>query len=218
MSSLPPSPSSVPEDLDSLLKTSHSNNMSRRHFLLSVADYTSSFLILFYYLLSWDLIFVWLVTAGSTSFYYFYTPNGDLPLAASVSFTLLSLAVVFPLTFLINQSFATRQLALISLADVQALVLNISLAMTCWTCDRASLPSDFSSRARLALIDHIVLLRSLLLLPQVHRGRHLVNPSGRAFRARVVPVAAELRRSLAPCMIKMQILVEEMKKHGLPSK
>jgi hypothetical protein len=203
-----------------LVDEAHRHSASNRNLTTSLLDYYSSFYIVGYYLLSFDLLYVYLVTTGSTAFYYYYYTNGHA-LAAKLTFTLVAVAVVFPLSFLISQAYATRQQVLSMFADVQSLVTNICIAQKHWDWDFGKGRSEhlsltFNSRVRVVMLEYILILQTLLLLPQINRGRYLVTAVGDTYRAEVMSVVDEVRNCLTPNLIKLHLLVEELKAAGLP--
>eukprot|EP00242_Pyramimonas_sp_CCMP2087_P004145 CAMPEP_0198216852 /NCGR_PEP_ID=MMETSP1445-20131203/59981_1 /TAXON_ID=36898 /ORGANISM="Pyramimonas sp., Strain CCMP2087" /LENGTH=309 /DNA_ID=CAMNT_0043893273 /DNA_START=195 /DNA_END=1121 /DNA_ORIENTATION=+ len=171
-------------------------------------------------------------SVASTLFYLYFKKDeqGEPYLASKLDFSTLSIAIVFPLTFSIQQAFTRRENALSALADFKAILCNVHLALITWDftpgCAVRSPPTKWSGRQYLPQDFEVechqmasAMLRELceyLRAPVVTRARHMVLKSYKA-KAKVgwdnEKVAGERIEYLLESSFN---LVEVMKERGLP--
>eukprot|EP00959_Pyramimonas_sp_CCMP1952_P124642 2606352-Pyramimonas_sp.AAC.1 len=94
-----------------------------RPVLQTLEDIYAAFYIFYKHTCTLESLFVISIAVGSTLFYLHFKSDGDgVPyLASKLDFSTLSIAIVFPLTFSIQQAFSRRENALVALGDFKAL-------------------------------------------------------------------------------------------------
>lgn len=156
---------------------------------------------------------------GSTCFFCYYrTPEGNA-LAARLDFSIIGSAVVFPVTFLIAETFRRRENAIQRLASIKAILCQIELAMLTWRWkdvpfDRISDEWEDSVHSNLHVI--INSMAQILKLPTWNTNRHIFTAQGREFKSRVIGRERELTRKLSLCFSQLHWFTEDLKDWGLP--
>eukprot|EP00122_Pirum_gemmata_P005203 Pgem_evm1s4747 len=84
-------------------------------------DLLGCFLIYFKHVVTLEGILIMLNAIGATCFYLFHTDENGKLLSTRLDFSLLGFAVIFPLTFLMNQAFSRRESSLTQLNDFREL-------------------------------------------------------------------------------------------------
>jgi hypothetical protein len=144
-----------------------------------------------------------------------------------MNWTLLSFAVITPMSASITMAFNRREQALNHLAVVKATLLNIYSAHACWDWSKPSKdPSgralserDWEAHADEVL--HTILkvtteLSRMLTLPTATRARHTVTSAGKKQSAELLAMMFKLNRSILVRMCRLTQLCEVFKKEGLP--
>jgi len=150
---------------------------------LFFADILAAAYIFWIHTYSLESLAVCLNAAGASCFFLFYLPAYGHYLASKLDFTFLSFAVVFPLTFLVQQSFRRREQVLVLLADFKALLLNLFLAKILWDFPNkrtkewgglVDLPDTFFQESRDVAAEMLQEVFNFLSLATALKGRHLV--------------------------------------------
>jgi hypothetical protein len=159
------------------------------------------------------------LAVGSTCFFCFYrTPDGE-PLAARLDFSIIGSALVFPVTFLIAETFRRREGAIQRLASIKANLCQIQLALLNWRWKgpNTDLGSDWEDRTHETLHHIINTMCAVLRLPTWNTNRHIYTAQGREFKARVIKRERELTRRLGLLFSELHWYVEDLKESGLPA-
>ena len=161
-----------------------------------------------------------LVATSSTVAYSLLpvSADGQQHLASRLDFTLLGTAVVFPVSFLINETFRRREMALQRLAHVKALVCQIQAAAVLWRWRGAASsepPPEWDDQVAATLQEAVAAMIDLLLLPKWSANRHLYTEQGRSFRRRVVNRQRTLTHRFVRAMTRLHAAVETLKACGL---
>ena len=72
------------------------------------------------------------VSSGSTLFFFYYRDSSDKMLAYNLNWTLLSIALVFPLTMTMQSAFSRREVALVQISTFKANMMSVFLAHLHW--------------------------------------------------------------------------------------
>ena len=161
-----------------------------------------------------------ILSAVSATFFFNFYDFGDQYFAAKLSWTFVSLAVVFPLTYEINQAFIRREHALDLFAQFKSVVVCIYMAHAHWNWDgtagRTRLAPDHSDKVLRDLKEMITVLGSYLSLPTVTRARHSYTADGKAERSLQIPIQRQLFTRLYSLVRRLSYAVEVMKEKNLP--
>jgi len=156
----------------------------------------------------------------STLFYTLYEPESDSDgfLSSRLDFTIIGTAIVFPTSFLINETFRRREMALQRLAHVKTLLCQIQAGMLLWRWKNTA--PNIPSKAWKGRVKHTLheIMRStvaLLKLPKWSANRHTFTKQGRAFRRDVVNRQRELTHSVLSNIVQLHVFVEDLKDLGL---
>jgi hypothetical protein len=161
-----------------------------------------------------------------TYFYLTYTDGFGYPLGAKLDMSILSFAVVFPLTFLFQLTFTRREAALVALAEMKALLVNENLACMTWDFPhnatkkfngRTSLPAGFDEKCAKDALTFLRLLYEFLTLPAVSRARNYIFPVMNRERQRVHSLQDKIVQQLTAVTRQMYRNVETLKEAGLPA-
>jgi len=194
---------------------------------LFLDDLYSAFSVCLRLVSSWEIALYLVNAATAAAFYMYYTVADGSYLSSKISFSLLSVAIIFPLTFQMNETFIRRDLALGYLADFKALICNITAGCCIWDFPnpitkesyggRSNLPRDFYLDTRDICLAMCKELHLLLSLPVTTTGRfHVFAYHARKHR-RMGEYAAE-HASQVSCLTRLLMRqVEILKKHGMPS-
>eukprot|EP00041_Stephanoeca_diplocostata_P027172 m.745202 g.745202 ORF g.745202 m.745202 type:complete len:411 (+) comp23127_c3_seq3:128-1360(+) len=171
-----------------------------------------------------ETLFVSLIAIGSPIFFYYFRSDGDA-VVYPLSWTVVSFAVVFPLTMSLNGAFARREKGLEELAKLKTNILSIYFAHRFWDWTdgsdvtkgrQARLRPKHADDARRVLLRLMRLIRLQLEAPIVSRARHHLTKSGRSHQERVLSRVHEVKTAIATHLQLIQLLCEEMKFAGLP--
>jgi hypothetical protein len=148
------------------------------------------------------------ISVFSVLFYTRWYEDHGAPVAANLNWTFVSFALVFPLTFSLNEAFRRRELALQLLATMKACSLAMLHAHRDWdwpakgltSGGRAQLPEGHVEEVRSLLLTLNESQAALLLTPNVGRARHARREKEEGDRARFPgrDVAADRRHVLSP--------------------
>ena len=181
-----------------------------------------AFTTLFAHLRTPETLLGYLVAIAST-LAFALLPPGQMEVAgpyltARLDFTLLGTAIVFPVSFLINETFRRRETALQRLAHVKALACQIQAAILLWRWKdaRATEPAqEWEDHVAATLQEAVTSMSAILLLPKWSANRHLYTPQGLAFRRRVVERQRALTHRFVRAMTELHVAVETLKACGL---
>ncbi|GLD93843.1 hypothetical protein PINS_up002448 [Pythium insidiosum] len=190
----------------------------------AVLDLYAATRILGLHLATFESAFCVLVSVVATTAYYVIgvrrsTPGGPT-FGANISWMIVSIAVVSPMIMQIKEAFSRRELALNTIAEVRALVLNVFLAHSIWNWGdngRVKLPHDHVRRTKRLLLQLISDTSQLLLLPTLTRGRHRFTTEGRRLALSFVDRTQSLQLHMVDVIRQLHEQVEVMKTAGLPA-
>jgi len=203
-----------------------------RPVLQTLEDMFAAFYIFFKHTWTLESMLVISIAVGSTLFYLHYKREDEgVPyLASKLDFSTLSIAIVFPLTFSIQQAFSRRENALVALGDFKALLCNIHLALVTWDftpgcgvskpptkwSGRQYLPHDFEDQCHAMATSCLNELIDYLRAPVVTRARHMVLGGYKA-KAKIGWDTERMVAERIECLIEKSFeLVEILKERGLP--
>ena len=177
----------------------------------------SSFKALAYH--SWDLesFLVMLLACLSTTFFCFYHDNGQY-IAAKLDFTIIGSAIIFPVTFIIGETFRKREAAIQRIADIKALVSQIYTGLLVWRWNGSGtdLGAEWEARVKATLVRIARLMVAVLSLPTWSTNRHFLTRRGQSFRKLVMAREAEILEHMTSHFAEMHYFVEDLKARGLP--
>ena len=137
----------LPEDWEHI-KPPHDNPVWR-----TLADEYSSFIVFLKLLVfQAESVVVAIAAAGWPCFFYYYELNGHR-LAFTLSWTLVSLAVIFQLSFTLAAVYKRREAALVSMASFKSNSICILLAHRDW--DWYNIPKDPSELSKSGRSTHL---------------------------------------------------------------
>jgi hypothetical protein len=176
------------------------------------------------HLVTLETLLLVILTLASVSFFKLYYRWQGAPLAANLNWTFVSFALVFPLTFSLNEAFRRRELAALTIASMKADLLSLYYAHRDWdwpargalSGGRAALPANHLDDVRSVLLDLNEAQALLLLKPNVGRARHFYTAAGRHKRVTVTAQKCELLQRIAVCFSRLSTAMETMKAAGLP--
>ena len=144
-----------------------------------------------------------------------------------MNWTLLSFAVITPMSASITMAFNRREQALNHLAVLKATLLNIYSAHACWDWGKPSKAPSGRVLSELHWEEHadeilstilkiMMELSRMLTLPTPTRARHRVTSAGKKESAEILAIMFKLNRSILVRMCRLTQLCEVLKKEGLP--
>lgn len=164
-----------------------------------------------------------IINAGLSAFLYSLHAE---KFAVKLDFSFLAFAVVFPLTFLIQSTFARRELALSFLADFKASILSASLMTltTDWpdmegdlTSGRLALPEQFNANVVKDFKELVQLVYQYLSMPHVSHARNVVYWRKQQATKRVRALQNGIVKQINDSLFDLAMHTEEMRKYGFPS-
>lgn len=167
------------------------------------------------------------VGAGATIGLWYGGDKGER-ISSNMNWSLVSLALVFPLVYSIGQAFRRREEALDDIADVKALVCNQLLAHVGWefsaagTAPKAAwygrqyLPEGFNERTHANLVGLVTAMEEYLSLPMVSRGRHRVTSAGMALKTKVQGLKGYYMDQFTRSLHRTTRTIESLKTRGMP--
>ncbi len=196
-----------------------------RNWIIVLMDTAAAVYIYFKHTVNFEAALVVTNAVLVTYFYLSYEWEGH-NLGAKLDMSILSFAVVFPLTYLFQQSFTRREIALAALADIKALTVNENMACMTWDFPhnatkkfngRTSLPAGFDEKCAKDALTFLRLLYEFLSLPAVSRARNFIFPVMKRERRRVHSLQDKIVQQMTAVMRQMYRNVETLKFHGLPA-
>ena len=194
------------------------------HVAHTFVDLYVAFVTFALYLFTFETLLLCVLSVGSVTFFTHWYTYHDERLSANINWTFFSFAVVFPLTFSLNEAFKRRELALAQLAQMKSNVLNIYMAHRDWNWatkehpagGRYALPSGHADAVRTVLTELLSAQQDVLLAPNVGRSRHFLTERGQKKRSRVQQYKAERHVHITLAVTRLSAAVEELKTAGLP--
>eukprot|EP00041_Stephanoeca_diplocostata_P003537 m.35573 g.35573 ORF g.35573 m.35573 type:complete len:336 (+) comp14417_c0_seq16:149-1156(+) len=186
-------------------------------------DEYSTILLVMRLLWTVETFFVTLLAIGSPIFFYYFRSNGDA-IVYPLSWTVVSFAVVFPLTMSLNEAFARRERGLEELSRLKSSMLSQYLAHKYWDWTGGDLKKGRDARLRLGhtedarklFLQLLQLIRLQLQSPIVSRARHQFTKTGGEKQSNVLSVVRDLQRAVQSHLEMIQLLSEELKFAGMP--
>lgn len=157
---------------------------------------------------------------AATAYFMYEKPTFHVKL----DFALLAIAVIFPLTFLVQATFNRRDLALSRLADFKACVL--SMALFKFTVDwagngnvggRLALPDTFNKQVLRDCRELIQLAYEYLSMPSVSHARYIIFSHKQKGAMRVHMLQNDIAKRLNVLFFECSMHTETMRKYGFPS-
>ncbi|CAJ1962366.1 unnamed protein product [Cylindrotheca closterium] len=143
---------------------------------------------------------------------------------STMSWVLLSFAVITPVSSAISMAFTRRDMALNHMSLIKATIMHIYSAHCCWDWAKAGKAGrdpeyDWLEHCDSVLDSSVQLsheLCRLLTLPSASRARHRVTSWGRREAAKTEKVMTEFHLSVSDHMWNLTELTEQFKIQGLP--
>lgn len=202
----------------------HDHQASKLHNALieNVLDILAAFHVYILHMLQLDTIIILVNT--SAALWYYCEDAHDY--SAKLDFSFLAFSVVFPLTFLVQASFARRDYGLTCLADFKASIPSIALLTLTvdWapgdgdkTGGRLSLPRKFNAQVVKDFQDLVQLVYQYLSMPAVSHARNIVFPCKQEDTMRIRGLQNGIMKKLNESMFDLVMHTEEMRAYGFPS-
>ncbi len=146
--------------------------------------------------------------------------------AVRLDLGLMTTAVIFPLSFLLQQSFQRREAALMQLSLLRSSVSTIAMVTFTadWPCKggpswdgRMQMPSGFNRMAYHNFKSLVYLIYAYLSMPTVGYARHRVISSQRRDTRRVHAAQNDILKRVAAKLGDISMHTELMKRHGFPA-
>jgi hypothetical protein len=142
-----------------------------------------------------------------------------------MTWTLLTFAIVTPMSASINMGFTRREKALTHIAALRSLCFAVYQAHTCW--DWGTLPNTGRAKSKVDWLEHsdTVLkeiiqigddLTRYLTLPSTSRARHRIMPRGKKQAKDCREIGDQLVDSILTGMNRISLYCEILKLEGLP--
>ena len=188
----------------------------------------SGLLVILLYLLRLESIVSISLSVGLTVYVHSMKENDMSFDGGAMSWTLLTFAVVTPLTSSVGMAFSRREEALKYLKTIRSTVIALYLAHASWDWPSRQKPEtgrigssevdwvefgDDSLHTLALLVDE---LRLYLLLPTTTRARHRVTPIGKREASTVQSLSSSIHSSLFERIDALSVKCEFLKLHGLP--
>jgi len=170
------------------------------------------------YLITVESFLVALISIGATLMFSLYEVKGHR-LAVNVSWAFISFAIIFPLTYQLNETFKRREAALRNLADLKAFLLSYYLAHRDWDWGkngRKNLPKHHVHCMRYLCVQLVRDMRDLLTAPSTSRQVHYYSKVGRQQRAKMQSIQREITQRITVAFHRISLAVEELKYAGQP--
>mmetsp|Transcript_26508 Transcript_26508/g.58888 ORF Transcript_26508/g.58888 Transcript_26508/m.58888 type:complete len:401 (+) Transcript_26508:165-1367(+) len=196
---------------------------------LGIINFLSGLLIFVFHLINIEALVSMGLSAGLTVYVYNATESDAAFDGGVMSWTLLTFAVVTPLSASIGMAFNRRELALKYFKTFQSTLVQLYLAHATWDWPKRREPEsgrmssssavDWEKYADSILDDMLSLideLRMYLLLPTSTRARHRVLPNGMNEAREIEEVSSRIHTSMIARMGKFSKQCEFLKLQGLP--
>ena len=189
-----------------------------------------------------DILLAWAVSAGSTCFFFYYkadSSSSEHGLVFNLNWTMLSVALIFPLSMTLTETFRRRESALGHLTNLKTNLLSLFVAHCDWDWytipdrrpsepvlsgrrDAASKESGRLSPTHLGelhetLSKFIDLVYTVLAAPRVSHAAHFYTSRGRRERREVLRVRSKLEDCVISLYHEISRFGEAFKEAGLPA-
>ena len=236
-SSSPSSISSLTHDVESIHKR-YDRSGPHTVLLLPIVNLFSSVIVIITRLIGLDAILSMGLSAGLTVYVYNATEDQPTFDGGVMSWTLLTFAVVTPLSASVGMAFSRREKALAHLKSIRSAMMNSYLAHASWDWPNRGQPQSGrqactvlnSSEKTQEKVDWVAYgddvlnglltlaeeLSMMLLLPTFSRARHKVLPKGRQEAHNIHVVSERIHKSLIGQVATLSAQCEYLKLQGLP--
>mmetsp|Transcript_23593 Transcript_23593/g.34773 ORF Transcript_23593/g.34773 Transcript_23593/m.34773 type:complete len:333 (+) Transcript_23593:172-1170(+) len=184
-----------------------------------------------FYLVRWETIASCSLGASLTVYLYYETEGDSSWDGGGLSWTLLSFAVITPMTSSIKMAFRRRETALESIATLRATAYNIysAHALWDWKDPSSTQPSGRATQTNFSSLHHsdeiaktLILigqeLAKLLTLPCTTRSRHRVTWQGKQECIKLTTISKQIMRTIIALHLNtLTLKCEHLKQEGLPS-
>ncbi len=187
------------------------------------------------------------VASGSTLFFYYYTDNtisknndSNRHLMFNLNWTLLAIALVFPLTMTLTETFKRRELALANITILKSNVVSLFSAHCTWDwysingsageaySGRKSAKSKENALLQTIAPGHIDAVKqtldayidaifTVLISPKVIQSRHYHTESGRKIKENILRIQGQLDDCVIAFHNELGNHLEVLKRAGLPA-
>jgi hypothetical protein len=195
----------------------------------------------------YDFIMTVLYASGSTLFFYYYTDNtisksndSNGHLIFNLNWTLLAIALVFPLTMTLTETFKRRELALSNITILKSNVISLFSAHCTWdwysingsareaysgrTSDKSkenallqTIAPGHIDAVKQTLVSYIDAIYTVLISPKVIQSRHYHTESGRKIKESILRAQGKLDNCVIAFHNELGNHLEVLKKAGLPA-
>lgn len=219
------------EDEDLLKRETEARQKTAKNpVYLILINFYATHVIFILYLLSCEMIVSVALSAGLTVYVFRVVEVQQIGFdGGSMSLTLLSFAVISPITATITMAFNRRENALAALNDLRATLLELYCAHAVWDWGQKPGVTEDSGRIKSTVnwLEHsdafclevLMLVNEttrMLTLPNTTRARHKTTRAGRREAKRTDAVAGELYLSLVRRVGRLAEFCEILKREGLP--
>lgn len=190
---------------------------------------------------TFDTILGWIVSAGATCFFFYYKPedSNNSHIIFNLNWTMLSIALVFPLTMTLTETFRRREAAVTHLMNLRTNIISLFVAHKDWdfytipdrrpeekslsgrndlnSRESARLSSNHVSELRCVLCRFIDMTFTVLSAPRVSQARHFYTKDGREQRNHVKKIQDTLDDSIIVLYHEISAFGEKFKEAGLPA-
>lgn len=197
----------------------------RLWFLKDIINLFACFVNLGSNLITFEFLVVIILSMSSTLLFNLYSfpttiPNNTQHLASKLNFTIIASAFIFPVTFLVLQTFIRRQKALGAMTKFKVLQCNIMSGLLGWNwanlSKRKELPEGWEDNIHKTMLQLSAQLMVILKLPAYNRNRHFMTSSGGEFRKKIKLQQRIAIQAMTESFLKIQWSVEDLKQIGLP--
>lgn len=163
------------------------------------------------------------IAAGATLICWYFSTS-----SSNMSWTLVSVALVFPLVYSIGQAFRRREEALDDMADMKALICNQFIGLIGWDFAAAGIiakapwggrdhmPENFKDIMFSSVIALVDTMEEYFGLPNASRGRNFVMAEGIQFRQKVANHRRFHSNNFTRHMMRISRGIEALKARGMP--
>ena len=205
-------------------------------FILPIINFVSSLIVIITRLIGLDAVVSMALSAGLTVYVYNATEENATFDGGVMSWTLLTFAVVTPLSASVGMAFNRREKALVYLKTIRSSMINMYIAHVSWDWPKRGQPKTgreactvigseekekvdwvaYGDEVLNGLLGLIEELRMMLLLPTSSRARHKVLPKGIREAQDIHDVSENIHKSLVGRMAALSTQCEYLKLQGLP--
>lgn len=194
---------------------------------LAPVNVLSAVVVFVVHLISVETLLSIALSVGLTVWVYTVTDENTSYDGSTMSWVLLSFAVVTPISGAISMAFARREVALTHISQLRATLTALYAAHAAWdwsfrddgTTGRQRSFTDWQKHADAVLVQILGLARDLgrwLSLPNATRARHRVTSFGKKEAQETNVVAGRIYDSMVVRMGRLTDFCETLKQQGLP--